>query len=69
MCGSDTSETSRIKEIVPLSFPALPTAHLSDYRVVMRRPDRAELDLTMLLFLTAAPMVYFAVRGLIALTG
>jgi hypothetical protein len=33
----------------------------------MRQPDRAELDLTMLLFMVLAPLAYFTVRGLIAL--
>ena len=46
-----------------------PTARLSYYRAVMRRPDRAELEFTMLLFCVLAPLAYFTVRGLFALAG
>ena len=35
----------------------------------MRRPDRAALEFTMLLFCVLAPLAYFAVQGLIAMFG
>jgi hypothetical protein len=35
----------------------------------MRRPQRADLDGAMLLFVVLAPMAYFTVRGLFALFG
>ena len=33
----------------------------------MRRPDRSELEFTILLFLVVAPLAYFSVRGLVAI--
>jgi hypothetical protein len=33
----------------------------------MRRPDKADLHGTMLLFLVLAPMAYFTMRALVAL--
>ena len=35
----------------------------------MRRPDKAELEFTILLFVVLAPMAYYTVRGLMALAG
>lgn len=35
----------------------------------MRRPQRADLDGAMLLFMVLAPMAYFTLRGVFALVG
>jgi hypothetical protein len=35
----------------------------------MRRPDKAELEFTVLLLCVLAPMAYYAVQGLFALPG
>lgn len=35
----------------------------------MRRPDKAELEFTMLALMVLAPLAYFSVRGLMALIG
>jgi hypothetical protein len=36
---------------------------------VMRRPDKTQLESTMVVFLVLAPMIYFTIRGLVALLG
>jgi hypothetical protein len=37
------------------------------YRIVTRRPDKAELEFTMLLFIVVAPVAYAIVWGLFEL--
>jgi hypothetical protein len=45
-----------------------PTAHARDYRIVMH-PDRASLHLAIFAFIVLVPMVWFTLRGLMALVG
>lgn len=56
--------TAHLRDYIPALFDPC-----SDYRIVMRHPDRAELKFSMLLFMVVAPMAYYTIRGMFALFG